>query len=423
MKELAFPALALEIPENSISVSVSVSGFGALPDGKTDSTEAFNKALSSEISSGKIRTVYVPQGTYIISSALIIDSDTELVLHPDAQIKLASGAMKRRGDFMLTNRHHDGGDRNITIRGGSFDGNCSGNPRGEIFDSEGYSGAMFNFRNVDGLSVTDTVLKNSAGYFTRNCRVKNFVYGAITFVSDEIVTCNDGIHLGGFCENGFIFDLAAHTPHTPNDDVVALNADDCITRVGNLDMECGYIRNIKICGISVKECHTFVRMLSVDSEISNISVHGIAGGCSEMAINMDGARYCRTPLIPQNDKRYHGGTGKISNVFVRDCFVHSTRAHGGALVRIETNADNFTIKNFCRTGELDCKPLTKTMLMTNVSECSVEIAGFSAEKALYNGKLIAESGKTQGKFKFESGGVLEIASDGFDKLIINKTEN
>ncbi len=374
-------------PENSVSIY----DFGGCGDGKFDNSSAFASAFESGAP-----IIYVPRGEYIISSTLFIDSDTELLLHPHAKLMLAPGSMKKRGDFFITNKHHRTGDKNIKIRGGYFDANGFYNPKGELFDKNGYSGTAFNFCNVDGLSVCDVFLMNPAGYFTRNCRVKNFEYRNIVFSSFYNISNNDGIHLGGYCENGVISELRAQTDGTTSDDMIALNADDCLTRVENLDMECGYIKNIKITDITAINCHTFIRMLSVDSEISNINASHIAGGCSEMAINLDGARYCRTPLIPQDDERFHGGTGNIFDIQISDMEVISTRRHDGALIRIETNTDNFIISNFKRPEpempeETECSAnRTKTLIMTNVSSseiCIDDITKNQLKKIIRDSKL------------------------------------
>jgi hypothetical protein len=47
---------------------INVREFGAKGDGKTDDTEAFRKAIKDE--ENKIRCVYVPNGTYVLSGLI-----------------------------------------------------------------------------------------------------------------------------------------------------------------------------------------------------------------------------------------------------------------------------------------------------------------------------------------------------------------
>jgi hypothetical protein len=61
-------------PERQPFGSVSVTSYGADPTGHTDSTAAFNAAIAAANAAGK--TVWVPQGTYLVGSALNITAGT-----------------------------------------------------------------------------------------------------------------------------------------------------------------------------------------------------------------------------------------------------------------------------------------------------------------------------------------------------------
>ncbi|WP_353185442.1 glycosyl hydrolase family 28-related protein [Parapedobacter lycopersici] len=69
-----------EIPDlPPMSEWVNIKALGAVGDGVTDDTEVFRKALATH------RTIYVPQGWYVISEPLKMDGSTKLIgLHPFA---------------------------------------------------------------------------------------------------------------------------------------------------------------------------------------------------------------------------------------------------------------------------------------------------------------------------------------------------
>lgn len=168
----------------------------------------------------------------------------------------------------------------------------------------------------------------------------------IFFDTEYILPNQDGIHLGGFCKNGTIQNLSA-TKGSPNDDFVALNADDCLSRLQNLDILSGPIENIKIQNLYSPLCHSFIRMLSVDSTISDIYAQNFKGLCKAFAVNMDGARYCKkgTKLLKRLDKRYYLGCGDIKNVLIENIEVYS-RKRQKALILAESNVDNFCVRHF-----------------------------------------------------------------------------
>ena len=74
-------------------------------------------------------------------------------------------------------------------------------------------------------------LRDPEAFFVRLGHVSNFTIEGITFEAPHVRPNHDGIHLGGYCEDGVIRHLRAYGPSVPNDDVLAFNADDCVTRV------------------------------------------------------------------------------------------------------------------------------------------------------------------------------------------------
>jgi len=312
----------------------------------------------------------LPAGKYTVTRPLKIRSNTTLALEEGAHIIAADGALAKRGDFLLTNANIESGDGNITIQGGLWDGNFRANPKSAMYDPDGYSGALINLVNVRNLTLRGLTLHNSAGYFTRFARLDGFLIEDIAFSHDTNITNNDGIHLAGFCQNGVIRRIRCLTPGTTRDDLIALNADDCVTRTENRDTPRGPIRNILVEDVSTEECHCLLRLLSVTSEISDITIRNIRGGCRSSAINMDAARYCRAPLIDPEDPAFTRGVGNIRNVLIDGMAV--TSSPNNPLVCAETNAANLVIRNFTRADSVSCG-VAPTIALRNISPSRIQL--------------------------------------------------
>lgn len=360
--------------------TVNVKDFGAKGNAWTDDADAFQAALDSGANE-----IIIPIGNYKIGHTLYIDSNTKISAHPNAVIRLANHACKKRGDFLITNRNHNDNEHrneNITIKGGTWDGNNKTNSKPRVLrDDTANSGAIMSFKNVNNLTVSSLTLKDAGGYNTRFCRINGFLIENITFCAFNPVPNNDGIHINGFVENGIIRNLVATTPGAPSDDMVALNADDICDRCEALDMECGYIRNIVIDGLHALKCQSFVRILSVNSDITNISVSNVTGGFWGMAVNMDGARYCMTPIIDPDSREFYEGIGNITNVHLSHFRVHSLSDLKNAYyIRMESNMHNFTIDDFVREDELEYNHKTTTLRLRYTSPSNVKMYGATNKK-------------------------------------------
>ena len=222
----------------------SVKDFGARGDGRTDDSPAIQRALDSENP-----VILIPEGTYLVGRTLRVPSDKTIEAHPDAILRFADGAGKCREDFLLTNRDHRGGNRNIVIRGGVWDGNNEHNFRGKDGDMQAYTGAVMDFSNVENLELSNLTVKNPDSFSIRIGVVRNFRLANIVFSNPVVRANQDGVHIGGFSENGIIQNLRATTPMATNDDMVAINADDGVTLAIGLGLKCGPIRNIEVDGV------------------------------------------------------------------------------------------------------------------------------------------------------------------------------
>ena len=242
--------------------------FGAAGDGIQDDYSAIQAALDNNDG-----LVLIPDGQYKVGSTLRIPSNTSIKATRKAHLFFTAGAGKTNQNFLLTNKNHEIGNENILVQGGIWDGNNPGNPRGpDAPDS--YTGALMNFINVSGLTIKKLTVRDAEAYFIRLGEVSRFAVEKIRFESLHLRLNQDGVHLGGWCDTGTINDLVGVGEAT-NDDLVALNADDALNRAQNLDLKCGPIRNITVKNISAESCHSFVRLLSVHSNLSRVTVKDV----------------------------------------------------------------------------------------------------------------------------------------------------
>lgn len=339
----------------------SVLDYGARGDGHSDDGEAFQRALSA----GPGRVV-VPAGNYLVGRVLRIGSGTRLQVDSQAKLRLADGTARAPDDYFLTNANPETGDSDIAIEGGFWDGNNTGNARPPGLFDYGCSGAMMHFRNVRGLRLADLHLHDAEAYHVRLTEVKGFQVERIRFSADRVRNNNDGIHVGGHCEDGVIRDIKGLHFGVTGDDMIALNADDALTRTEVKGMTCGPIRNIRIEDIEAQGCHSFVRLLSVVSPIENISIRGVRGTCEVAAINCDAARGCRVPVFDEQAPPYPDGVGMLRNITAEDFLVGKSAANDIALLRLETRMENFILVNFMRDLAVDLAPATPTLRLRHV---------------------------------------------------------
>jgi len=331
--------------------TVSVFDFGAFGDGIHDDRSAIQSALDSGA-----ENILIPQGIYNVSDTLKIRSNTTVTADRNAKIVMKSETRRKRGDFLLSNSDVVNGNINIRITGGIWDGNNTApeNAKPDLMDKGGYSGTVLNFVNVNGLTLENMTVANSVTYYVRIGRVHDFKIDGIDFISDSFGANQDGIHVSGDVKHGTIRNIRALSLGQTNDDMIALNADDSVERVENLDLIRDAIEDIEIENIFTESCHTIIRMLSVTAPIRNIRFKNIYGGFRCYAVNADAARYCRTPLFMDAD--HSCGVGAIENVTFEDftCF-HSKNlpeGFGGTAssqqptIVLESNAKNLRFTNF-----------------------------------------------------------------------------
>ncbi len=346
--------------------TVNVREHGAIGDGVADDRAAIQKALD-----GGRRTVVIPAGTYKIGSTLLVDSHTTIRASEQAIIRLADGAGVDASVFLLDNRDHANGNTDITVAGGVWDGNNPHNPRGREGDPNGYTGSAINFINVQRLNIENVIVRNPEAFSIRLCRVSDFQIENLGLHAPSIRPNQDGVHINGHCFRGVIRNVYGMNEGSPNDDLVALNADDSTTRVINLGMEVGPIEDITVEKLRAEAAWNFVRMLSVRNRVKNVTIRDARGTVRYHGVNIDRWRF---PF---------DATGHLENVTMRDLHISNVDAAPGstlranprsALLPLEVAVRNFVIENFTRVDDLPAP----TLVVNNRRSNEVRIAGLSA---------------------------------------------
>lgn len=262
-------------------------------DGIHDDTAAIQELIDSGVCEVSLPA---PQKMYLISRPLVIPSNFKLRLPRYAHIKLADGS----NCFMLQNKavakpeqrlrpfltpleknvwkfydmlSPDAEDtcHDFEIEGGIWDFNNLNQDPNPIytrqFDERNYLGHVMFFYNVRNFRISNLTIKDPANYavmvdtgsyFTVENIVFDFNYG------NPIASNMDGIHLNGNCHWGVIRNLQGAC----YDDLVALNAH---------EGSGGDITNIQIDGVFAENCHSAVRLLTVNHKIEHITISNVFG--------------------------------------------------------------------------------------------------------------------------------------------------
>ncbi|MFW6367047.1 MAG: glycosyl hydrolase family 28-related protein [bacterium] len=360
--------------EEPVLYGANAQDHGARADGTIDDAPAIQQLLDSGIS-----LIYFPAGQYLIGETLRLPSNTRIQAHPFARFRLADGAGKDANSFLLCNANLDNGNENISVQGGIWDRNNENNPRGEESDRNGFTGAMINFRNVQGLTLLDMRLKNSTAYHTRISGTRDFRIERLRFEDTIQARNQDGVHIAGCCEDGLIRDISAVGESCTGDDLIALNADDALDRSETRGKLGGPIRRVRIHGLRAQDCHSFVRMASVWSDIEDIEINDVRGGCRVNVINADALRFCAGPLFRRNDKRYAGGAGLLRGIRLRNVAVYKSAVDDKPFLRLDERMEDFEVENFARLSEADVAPGAPTIQVAFQSTDSILLEGIRSE--------------------------------------------
>ncbi|QJB36866.1 hypothetical protein HF324_02940 [Chitinophaga oryzae] len=129
----------------------SVRAHGALADGKTDDSRAFQRAIAKAQKNGT-RKIFVPKGHYLIAQPIRLPSYFTLEASPDAYIELKPSC----NQYLLQNEDLVNGNAHIKVTGGKWNGNGWTQTRSirSTVDSSEFCFGMF-FYKVRQLEVSN----------------------------------------------------------------------------------------------------------------------------------------------------------------------------------------------------------------------------------------------------------------------------
>ncbi len=151
-----------------------------------------------------------------------------------------------------------------------------------------------------------------------------------------------------------------------------------------------------------------------------------------MAINMDAARNCRTPLIGVNDPRYTNGAGCVENIHISDMNVYATERNAKrAVICLESNIKNFMIDRFIRNAENDAYDSGVSVRIRNIGSSEIITESLTTEQAglLSSNKIAVKQSSPYKKdicrimIKIETGDVFTLPTGSFSRLYVNNIEN
>ena len=320
-----------------------MSRFQLYGDGLHDDQPAIQEMIDSGVCEV---TLPVPKKHYLITKPIVIPSCFKLKLPRFAEIRLADGAncfmlqnkavekpAKRLRDcfshvhknlwYFVDTLSPDPEDacHDFEIEGGIWNFNNMRQWENPIFGSrvgsDGYLGHTMLFYNVRNFRLSNMTFKDPANYCVMIDRGSYFTVENIRFdfnFGNPVASNMDGIHLNGNCFHGVIRNLQGAC----YDDLVALNAHEGSS---------GDIANIQIDGIFAENCHSAVRLLAVNQNITHIDISNVYGtyyqycigftkhypgettGCFD-AITLQNLHIAKSRRLPiqeahMDDKTYH----------------------------------------------------------------------------------------------------------------------
>lgn len=254
-------------------------------------------AIQEMIDSGVCEVALpVPKAKYLITKTLEIPSNFKLKLPRFAEIKLADGANclmlknktvykpeerlrefltpPEKGLWYFVNEYSPDSEDvcyNFEIEGGIWNFNNKNQDANPIqtgnFDERHFLGHIMLFYNVKNFRISNVTFKDPSNYAVMIENASYFTVENIEFDFNEgnpYSVNMDGIHLNGNCHYAVIKNLKGAC----YDDFVALNA---------YEGAGGDITNIEIDGLFAENCHSAVRLLTVQQNIEHITISNVFG--------------------------------------------------------------------------------------------------------------------------------------------------
>lgn len=374
---------------------VSITEYGAIGNGIYDCSPAIELALKNE------REIFFPNGVYLLTKVLEIPSDRHLCLDKNAILYAADNCFNKPNTLaIITNDDHVNGNRNIVIEGGKIDANNLKNGRIDWLNGPN-CGLTFSFKNVKGLTVKNMISHNADSYNFHLCRVEDFLIENIKFTASHLPKCQDGVHVGGFCHRGVIRDISAQYGCT-NDDLIAFSADELHEYIHNTGLEDGPISDMLVENVYAENCWSAIRILSVKSEISNLTFRNVKAGVRRHGFIVDCSRYLEHPLFSESE--HPNGVGNLKNINIEDVTFWRTDKiwqkvvdnqadlpisvdsfdFGDEIFNVFESLGEMNIKNLQRDVKKDCSPEVPFIRLKNLYNTNVTVNGDSFDM---NGEL------------------------------------
>ena len=295
--------------------------------------------------------VEFPDGTFVVSRPLVISSDTHLVCSPRTVVRLAAGA----NCPVLRNRGSEpgGSDRNITVEGGTWDGNNVQQKRGPYRRPGTPGGGDINqltvFAGIANLTLRGMTLKDPDCYCIELTDIDGFLVEDIVFDCNDRTLNQDGLHIDGWARNGYVRNLRGHT----NDDLVALNSDEGAWRSPSND-----ITNVTIDGVyGGDDGYTAVRLLSRNAQVRDIVIRNVFG-----RYKYNGVSFTHFAFEKHRPGMGHFDNVVIENMFASSCLRRTDREYGMILFQEGVESvGRVAIRNLHRADRPDVTNATSTV--------------------------------------------------------------
>lgn len=325
-----FIKIGTEYYVRKIDDHIDINWLGAKGDGVNNDAIAINKALLFAYRLG-VKDVIVkkPISKYLISSPLVVYSNTNLIIDPSAELYLANGV----NDIMIGNANKStvGNitiiDENITITGGIWNGNRLNQSKWKGADGVTNLVTISLFSGVRNLKILNCKIRNSRTYGMLCSNIEGFEFDNIDMdVFTGIQDNGDGIHLLGLCKYGRITNSTVKS----DDNFIALNADDVPHGPHGLfgKIEKVYINNITV---NNNKDGQGMRLLSGVSPIHDITISNIKGSaayfcvCSTLNIGVGDFDNISIENITlkqhMNSWNYFSMVGNFGNVSIKNVFI------------------------------------------------------------------------------------------------------
>lgn len=248
--------------------------------GGTDDTAALQAVLDRAPQMGHLHLVI--DGAALVRGLDVHSNTTIECLNPACGLYLADGSDR----YLVRNAHPSRDarlDRNITLLGGTYNGNC----RNQVHHTpDNTATTILGFFGVECVTIRDITLRDQRTYAVHLTNWRRVTMQSIAIDLPARMQCEnqDGIHVQGPGEFLVLRDIQG----CAWDDFIAINADD-----GNCDLDengtvvwnnlagpnvsVGPVTDVLIDGVMVEDAAQCIRLLSRGSRLDRVIVRNVTG--------------------------------------------------------------------------------------------------------------------------------------------------